>query len=233
MKLMVLVVEDEPNIAEFVSTMLNAQEGMRAIVASSGKEAKTLFYSAVPDIVLLDLGLPDIDGMELITEFRSKADTPVVILSARMEETEKVKALDLGADDYITKPFSTEELLARLRAVRRRFVANGSRTIYQCEELYIDLVHPEVRLKGERVNLTNTEYKILAHLAKHAGKVVTHESISREVWGPHHMSDSGNLRVNLMNIRRKIDPNSSNPKYIFTEPGMGYRLKDNEYKKNT
>lgn len=215
------MVEDEPNIANFIAPMINTREDFRAVVAENGADAKTVFYSIAPDIVLLDLGLPDMEGMNLIAEFRAKADTPVIVVSARMEESEKVKALDLGADDYITKPFGTEELLARIRSVRRRFVVNGANVFYRCGALHINLVHPEVNLDGKRVDLTNTEYKILSVLAKHTGKVVSHEAISREVWGPHYLGDTGNLHVNLMNIRRKIDPVASCPMYIFTEPGSG------------
>lgn len=233
MRTKVLVVEDERSIAAFLSTMLEAK-GFSVITAETGKEAKIMFASRVPDVVLLDLGLPDMDGKEIIRYIREQAesDTPIIVVSARIEEGEKVAALDLGVDDYITKPFGTEELAARVRRVLRRSVSCGNSKIYQRGDLYVDMEKWTVTLDGKRVDLTPTQMKILFCLIENAGRVVLHKDLCKKVWGPH-SSDNSTLRVNMVNIRRKLEASAMRPKYIMTEPGVGYMIMDNEYKKKT
>jgi len=226
-KPLVLVIEDEDAICNFISAVLTAND-YQVIQAKTGKQGLSLFSSHAPDVVLLDLGLPDIDGVEVLKSIRQWSKTPVVVVSARGHEREKVAALDFGADDYIVKPFGTSELLARIRTAIRHSPQSIGGKIFCDEkitigELEIDYGKRAVSLSGERIHLTPVEYKILALLSKNAGKVLTHDYIMREIWGLYG-SDSHTLRVNMANIRRKIETNPGAPKYILTEMGVGYRM---------
>jgi two-component system KDP operon response regulator KdpE len=226
-KPLVLVVEDEDAICNFISAVLTSND-YQVVKAKTGKEGLSLFTSHAPDIVLLDLGLPDIDGAEVLKSIRQWSETPVIVVSARGHEREKVAALDFGADDYIVKPFGTSELLARIRtAIRHSSKAISGETIgdekITIGELEIDYGKRVVSLSGEKIHLTPVEYKILLLLSKNAGKVLTHDYIMKEIWGLYG-SDSHTLRVNMANIRRKIEANPGAPKYILTEMGVGYRM---------
>lgn len=224
---MVLVIEDENAISNFITAILNSN-GYQVMKSTTGKEGLAMVAAYSPDLILLDMGLPDIDGIEILRSIREWSKIPVVIVSARGHEREKVTALDLGADDYIVKPFGTSELLARIRTALRHspqslgIEANGSDK-FIVGELEVDYRKRLVQLAGKVVHLTPVEYKILALLAKNTGKVLTHDFIKREIWGLY-ASDSHTLRVNMANIRRKIEVNPGEPQYIITEMGVGYRM---------
>ena len=225
----ILIVEDEKSISGFIRAIL-ITNGYDVLMASSGMEAFTMISSHCPDLILLDLGLPDIDGMQIITAVRKWTQMPIIVVSARSFERDKVEALDAGADDYITKPFGAPELLARIRvAIRhgRRPLGSGagvSPDMFRAKDLTIDYNKHQVLIGGENRHLTLNEFRIVSLLAKHAGKVLTYDFIKKELWGP--LSKGGNqiLRVNMANIRRKIEENPAEPKYIFTEVGVGYRM---------
>lgn len=225
----ILVVEDEKSIAHFISTVLN-NNGYEAIRACTGQQALSMVSSHCPDLMILDLGLPDMDGMDLLRQIRSWSNLPVVVVSARSHERDKVTALDLGADDYLTKPFGTAELLARVRTAIRhtRTVSTNSEIAregtYTVGDLVVDFNKHQALVKGENVKLTLSEFRIVSLLAKHAGKVLTYDYIMKELWGPRAGSDNQILRVNMANIRRKIEDNPAEPKYLFTEVGVGYRI---------
>ncbi|MBE6940299.1 MAG: response regulator transcription factor [Ruminococcaceae bacterium] len=229
----ILVVEDEQSISGSISAILSSA-GYDSLVARSGEEAITMVTSHCPDLVLLDLGLPDKDGMEVLKSIRQWSSLPVVIVSARSHEREKVEALDSGADDYITKPFGSSELLARIRtALRHTRTTLGNSQIAQSGkftvgDLTIDYDKHQVLMHGENTKLTVNEYKIVALLGKYAGKVLTYDFIIRELWGPKAKNDNQILRVNMANIRRKIEPTPGHPQYIFTEVGVGYRMREDE-----
>ena len=228
----ILVVEDEKSIAHFISSVLSAN-GYEAMQARSGSEALSMISSHCPDLIILDLGLPDMDGLEILRQLRSWSSLPVVVVSARSHEKDKVTALDLGADDYLTKPFGTDELLARVRtAIRHTRTASGNDEIaqkgtYTVRELTIDYNKHQVLKNGQNVRLTLSEFRIVALLGKYAGKVLTYDFIIRELWGPRASGDNQILRVNMANIRRKIEKNPAEPEYLFTEVGVGYRLAEN------
>ena len=228
----ILVVEDEKSIAHFISTVL-ANNGYEAMQARSGSEAISMISSHCPDLIILDLGLPDMDGLDILRQLRSWSSLPVVVVSARAHEKDKVTALDLGADDYLTKPFGTDELLARVRtAIRHTRTASGNDEIaqkgtYTVRELTIDYNKHQVLKNGQNVRLTLSEFRIVALLGKYAGKVLTYDFIIRELWGPRASGDNQILRVNIANIRRKIEKNPAEPEYLFTEVGVGYRLAEN------
>ena len=228
----ILVVEDEKSIAHFISTVL-ANNGYEAMQARSGSEAISMISSHCPDLIILDLGLPDMDGLDILRQLRSWSSLPVVVVSARAHEKDKVTALDLGADDYLTKPFGTDELLARVRtAIRHTRTASGTDEIahkgtYTVRELTIDYNKHQVLKNGQNVRLTLSEFRIVALLGKYAGKVLTYDFIIRELWGPRASGDNQILRVNMANIRRKIEKNPAEPEYLFTEVGVGYRLAEN------
>ena len=200
------------------------------IMAQTGAEAYSLITSQCPDVVLLDLGLPDMDGMKILKSVREWSAMPVIVVSARTHERDKVEALDLGADDYITKPFGTSELLARIRTAIRHtrtacFNQNGAASgLFVSGDLTIDYDKHRVYKEGKDVGLTQNEYKIVSLLGKYAGKVMTYDYIIKEIWGPNMKSDNRILRVNMANIRRKIEKNPAEPQYIFTEVGVGYRI---------
>ena len=229
----VLIVEDEQSISSFIAAVLEAN-GYDALTARTGSEAVSAITSHCPDVILLDLGLPDMDGLEILRQLRSWSSLPVVVVSARSHEREKVTALDLGADDYLTKPFGTDELLARVRtAIRHTRTASGNDEIaqkgtYSVGELVIDYNKHQVLVRGENVKLTLSEFRIVALLGKHAGKVLTYDAIIKELWGPRAGSGNQILRVNMANIRRKIERNPAEPEYLFTEVGVGYRLAEGE-----
>ena len=228
----ILVVEDEKSIAHFISTVL-ANNGYEAMQARSGSEAISMISSHCPDLIILDLGLPDMDGLDILRQLRSWSSLPVVVVSARAHEKDKVTALDLGADDYLTKPFGTDELLARVRtAIRHTRTASGNDEIaqkgtYTVRELTIDYNKHQVLKNGQNVRLTLSEFRIVALLGKYAGKVLTYDFIIRELWGPRASGDNQILRVNMANIRRKIEKNPAEPEYLFTEVGVGYRRAEN------
>ena len=229
----ILVVEDEKSIAHFISSVLYAN-GYEAMQARSGSEALSMISSHGPDLIILDLGLPDMDGLEILRQLRSWSSLPVVVVSARSHEKDKVTALDLGADDYLTKPFGTDELLARVRtAIRHTRTASGNDEIaqkgtYTVGELTIDYNKHQVLKNGRNVRLTLSEFRIVALLGKYAGKVLTYDFIMKELWGPRAGGDNQILRVNMANIRRKIEKNPAEPEYLFTEVGVGYRLAECE-----
>jgi two-component system KDP operon response regulator KdpE len=220
----VLVVDDEPAIRRLLKTTLRPQ-GYQVVEAETGREALGQIRAENPDVLILDLGLPDIDGIELIRAIRAESQVPIIVLSIRGDDRGKVQALDLGADDYVTKPFSTEELLARIRAaLRHRLQAQGALPVFQCGELRVDLVKHLVTLQGTEVHLSRKEYDILAFLVAHAGRVVTHQQLLRAIWGRAYAAEVQYLRVYIRQLRQKIEPNPTQPRYILTESGIGYRL---------
>ena len=225
----ILVIEDEQNISNFISAILTAN-GYDVLVARNGTIAETMIASHCPDIIILDLGLPDMDGMKILQGVREWSAMPVIVVSARTQERDKVEALDLGADDYITKPFGTSELLARIRtAIRhtRSGIPNqpgGQTGVFKSGGLTIDYDKHRVFIDGVDAGLTQNEYKIVSLLGKYAGKVMTYDYIIKEIWGPNMKNDNRILRVNMANIRRKIEKNPAEPQYIFTEVGVGYRI---------
>ena len=227
----VLVVEDDKSIRNFFRTVLEANN-YDVIMANTGAEAYSMVTSQCPDVVILDLGLPDMDGMKILKSVREWSAMPIIVVSARTHERDKVEALDAGADDYITKPFGTSELLARIRTAIRH-----ARTAYLTPEgmqtgtfhsggLTIDYDKHRVYIDGRDANLTQNEYKLVSLLGKFAGKVLTYDYIIKEIWGPNMKNDNRILRVNMANIRRKIEKNPAKPEYIFTEVGVGYRIVD-------
>ncbi|MBO7423446.1 MAG: response regulator transcription factor [Oscillospiraceae bacterium] len=226
----ILIVEDERSISGFIKTVL-VSNGYEVVLAHSGTEAFSMVSSHCPDLVVLDLGLPDLDGMDIIEAIREWTQLPIIVVSARTLEKDKVEALDKGADDYITKPFSAAELLARVRVAirhtRASAIMSGSQK-YVSGDLTVDYDKHMVTVKGENCHLTQNEYKIVALLSRCAGKVLTYDFIMKELWGPQSRGSNQILRVNMANIRRKIEKNPANPKYIFTEVGVGYRMVEAE-----
>lgn len=231
-KLSVLVIEDEKSICDFIAKTLNASD-YKAVTAGSGKEGLAILTSALPDLVLLDLGLPDMDGIDIIKQTREWSSLPIIVISARVQEREKVAALDAGADDYITKPFGTDELLARIRTAIRHSnkivddKVNSTRP-YSARGLVVDFGKRLVTVEGKEIHLTRVEDKIVSMLAQNSGKVITYSSLIEQVWGPYADDNNRILRVNMANIRRKIEKNPGEPEYIFTELGVGYRMVEDE-----
>lgn len=221
----ILIVEDDKYIIHFLSVSFR-EENYGFQVAKSVKEAVSLFYANRPDVVILDLGLPDGDGMEVIERIREIADTPVIVVSARQEEDEKIRALDAGADDYVTKPFYMGELLARIRAALRKTEKHSreKETRFEDGDLCVDYGKRRVEVDGGEVHLTTIEYKILLLLIANRGKVLTHHYILKEIWGYAEGVESGTLRVFMATLRRKIEKNPSDPQHIITEVGVGYRF---------
>ncbi|HEX9013350.1 MAG TPA: response regulator [Anaerolineaceae bacterium] len=220
----ILIVDDETAIRRLLRSSFSAT-GYTTIEAASGKEALVMAVSSRPDLVVLDLGLPDISGLEVTRQLREWSQVPIIILTVRDKETDKIAALDAGADDYLTKPFGVGELLARIRAALRRITQPQQETTYQSGDLVVDLAQRVVMLKGEEVRLTPTEYDLLRQLVLNAGKVLTHHQLLRLVWGIAYENDLHILRVNMSNLRRKLEEDPSRPRYILTDPGVGYRLK--------
>jgi two-component system KDP operon response regulator KdpE len=222
--LRVLVVDDERAIRRFLHAALNAQN-YSVYEAGSGKEALNLVLAEKPDLIILDLGLPDLDGVEVTRQLREWSSIPIIILSVREQESDKINALDAGADDYLTKPFSSGELLARMRAALRHSAQKASAPIFEYDGLIVDLTRRLVRVGDDEISLTPTEYDLLRILVQNAGKVITHRHLLRQVWGSAYEVEAHLLRVNMSNLRRKIEPDPTRPRYIITEPGVGYRLR--------
>ena len=221
----VLIVDDEPQIRRFLRTSLSAH-GYRIIEASGGQEAMTLLATERPELVLLDLGLSDMDGLEVIRRLREWSTIPIIVVSVRGREAEKIAALDGGADDYVTKPFGMGELLARMRtALRHRLQAEADEPVFHSAGLSVDLMRRLVTIDGQEVKLTPKEYDLLRLLVIHAGKVITHRQLLREVWGPGAVHETHYLRVYIGQLRQKIEPDPAQPRYLLTEPGVGYRLR--------
>ena len=231
-KVSVLIIEDEKNICDFMSRTLLANDYKVQRVAT-GEEGLRVITSNLPDIIILDLGLPDMDGIDVLKKTREWSSIPIIIVSARSQEKEKVLALDLGADDYIVKPFGTNELLARIRTAIRHNnkMSNGktnSNRPYSAKGLIVDFEKRRVLVNDEEIHLTRMEYKIVSILAKNNGKVITYEMLINEIWGPYVDDNNRTLRVNMANIRRKIEKNPAEPLYILTEVGVGYRMIEDE-----
>jgi len=222
----VLVVDDEKAIQRFMKNALSSAE-FSVHISGGGKEALQDAIAFRPDLIILDLGLPDMDGMEVLRRLREWTQVPILILSVRDREDEKVKALDSGADDYVTKPFGMGELLARMRVALRKSTPQTPEPVYKVDGLEVDLEYRRVFVQGKEIQLTATEYDLLRLLVRHAGKVLTHNQILRQIWGPAYMEQPHLLRVNISNLRRKIEPEPNRPQYILTELGVGYRLKIN------
>ena len=220
----ILVVDDELPIQRFLRTALDTGE-FSLHQAENGHSALAAAAALRPDIILLDLGLPDMDGVEVIERIREWSQVPIIVLSVREREDDKVKALNAGADDYLTKPFGVGELLARIRAALRRSLQQVPEPVYRIEGLEVDLARRRVLANGEEMQLTPTEYELLRLLVTHAGKVLTHSQILKQIWGVAYMEQPHVLRVNISNLRRKIEKDPSRPRYILTEPGVGYRLR--------
>ena len=224
----VLVVDDEQQIRRFLRPALENQ-GCQVLEAETGRDALLQASTRNPEVILLDLGLPDMDGLDVLRELRQWFRGPVIILSARGDEAMKVQALDSGADDYLTKPFGVDELLARLRVALRRSQQAGQLADspeFRTGELRIDYVRRQVWAGEREVHLTPLEYKLFCTLAKHAGKVLTHQFLMREVWGQAYLQETHYLRIYMRQLRQKLEADSARPKYLITEPGVGYRLRD-------
>ena len=223
----ILVVDDEAAIRRFLHTILNAQE-FSLHQAETGHAALAAAATVRPDIILLDLGLPDLDGVEVIRRIREWSAVPIIVLSVREREDDKVKALDAGADDYLTKPFGISELLARIRVALRRSVQQVPEPLFTSGDLEVDLARRRVSVGGAEVQLTPTEYDLLRLLVSHSGRVMTHSQILKQIWGLAYLEQPHLLRVNISNLRHKIEADPSRPRHIVTEPGVGYRLKEGE-----
>lgn len=226
-KPLILVVEDDNSVKNLITTTLKAHD-YRYLSASNGEMAIMDASSHNPDIILLDLGLPDIDGIEVIRKIRSWSNVPIIVISARSEDTDKIEALDAGADDYLTKPFSVEELLARLRVTQRRLLMmkteSGEKSVFINGELRIDYAAGCAFLAGEELHLTPIEYKLLCLLSRNAGKVLTHTYITQNIWGSNWENNVASLRVFMATLRKKIENRNDSPQYIQTHIGVGYRM---------
>lgn len=222
-----LLIEDDKSDVISITNLLETN-GYKVTAALTGNEGLSLAASLCPDVILLNLGLPDMDGYKVLQQLRSWSNIPIIILSTRCEEAEKVMALDSGADDYVTKPFGTEELLARIRTALRRQRPRIPDRIYKARELEINFDKRLVRLAGKEIHMTQIEYQLLTLLAEHSGKIVNYNDIMNTIWGPYIDNNNQILRVNMANIRRKIEKNPSKPEYIYTRVGVGYRMLENE-----
>ena len=222
----VVVIEDEPQIRKFLRATLEGQ-GYRLFEATTGADGVIEVGSRQPDVVIIDLGLPDMDGLDVIRRVREWTDVPIIVLSARGQERDKVTALDAGADDYVSKPFGAGELLARIR-VALRHTAGASHeldeAVFKVRDLRVDLLRRQVFMAEKEIHLTPIEYKLLTTLVRHAGKVVTHQQLLREVWGPSHTEQAHYARVYMAHLRHKLETEPARPRYLLTEPGVGYRL---------
>jgi len=231
LKSTIIVIEDEKSICNFIETTLTAHS-YKVITASNGQEGLSFITSYFPDLILLDLGLPDMDGMDIIKQVRNWSMIPIIVISARTQEQEKVLALDSGSDDYITKPFGTSELLARIRTALRHHqggVLVQNEPVYSYDDLIINFSKRLVTLNGQEIHLTQIEYKLVSLLAQNSGRVLTYDYIINHIWGPY--ADNNNnqiLRVNMAHIRRKLEKNPAEPNYIFTEIGVGYRMRESQ-----
>ncbi len=224
---LILVVEDEPQMLKFLRASLGAH-GYRLVESVTAADGIAQAAARTPDVILLDLGLPDLDGLDVAARIREWTRTPIIVISARGQDEDKIRALDAGADDYLTKPFSVGELLARIRVALRHTAGTGSSaepSVFRAGELSVDLASRQVLAGGAEVHLTPTEYKLLALLVRHAGRVVTHRQLLKEVWGPSHVEHTEYLRVFMGQLRHKLEREPARPRYIMNEPGVGYRLK--------
>lgn len=222
-KYKILSIDEEKEVQYYLKRMF-LQKGYKFFAAQSGRDGMTQITNGYPDLVLLDLVLPDMDGIEIIKKVRSVSDCPMIVVSSKGKEKDKVLALDAGADDYVTKPFGSEELMARIRCALRYRRKYGSRNVYECENLKVDFERRLVLIEGKQIHLTPIEYRIIEYLTMNSGKVVTYQMLLEKIWGPYASENNKILRVNMTNIRRKIKDNPAEPKYIFTEPGVGYRM---------
>jgi two-component system, OmpR family, KDP operon response regulator KdpE len=225
---LILLIEDELSVHKFLGASLSAH-GFRLLDAETGKDGLARAADYNPDVILLDLGLPDMDGLEVTRRLREWSAVPIIVLSARGHEKDKIDALDAGADYYLTKPFSTGELLARIRVALRhsvRLADSSSQPVFIVGDLRVDLAGRHVFVGDKEVHLTPTEYKLMTVLVRYAGRVLTHQQLLKEVWGQHHTQDTHYLRVHLAQLRRKIEPNAAQPRYLLTETGVGYRFAD-------
>lgn len=221
-----IVIEDEAQIRRFLRTTL-ASEGYQVIEAETGKQGLIEAATRKPDLIILDLGLPDMDGVEVIKALRAWSSVPIIILSARSQESDKISALDAGADDYLVKPFSAGELLARIRVALRHVssAANGEEEgVFSVDELKVDMIHRKITVSGAEVHLTPIEYRLLTVLVKHAGKVLTHRLLLNEVWGPNYVERAHYLRIYMGTLRHKLEQDPARPRFLLTEVGVGYRL---------
>ncbi|HEX9778533.1 MAG TPA: response regulator [Geopsychrobacteraceae bacterium] len=226
-KTLILLIEDEPQMRRFLRVSLQSQ-GYRLIEAETGSDGLVQVASRQPAIILLDLGLPDIDGLEVTEKLREWTTTPIIVISAREQERDKVRALDAGADDYLTKPFGADELLARIRVSlrhRARQEAGQDTPVFQAGKLQVDFNKRQVLLDGEEIHLTPLEYRLLTTLIRHADKVVTHTHLLREVWGPRQANQVQYLRVYMAQLRQKLEDDPARPRFFINEPGIGYRFK--------
>jgi two-component system, OmpR family, KDP operon response regulator KdpE len=222
---LILLIEDEPQMRRFLRIALQG-EGYRLIEAATGHDGLREAASRNPSVVLLDLGLPDIDGIEVARMLRQWSAVPIIVLSARGQEDDKVRALDAGADDYLTKPFGAGELMARIRVALRHAGAHApDEPVFSIGSLTVDMAMRRVTVDEVNVHLTPTEYKLLAVLVRHAGKVITHGQLMREVWGPAYANQTHYLRIYMAQLRHKLEPDPARPRYFMNEPGVGYRLK--------
>jgi two-component system KDP operon response regulator KdpE len=225
---LILIVEDDPQLRRFLRTALGVQD-YRLVEAETVREALIAATTHNPELILLDIGLPDGDGIDLTRRVREWSRVPIIVISARGREDDKVAALDAGADDYLTKPFGVNELLARIRVALRHAVAAAASTdapVLEIGPLHLDFARREVKVGGAEVHLTPLEYRLLALLAQNPGKVLTHRQILKEVWGPGAVSETHYLRVFIAQLRRKIEPDPARPRLLLTEPGVGYRMRD-------
>jgi two-component system, OmpR family, KDP operon response regulator KdpE len=222
----IIVIEDEVQIRRFLRTALTS-EGYKVIEAETGKQGLTEATTRKPDLIILDLGLPDMDGVEVAKELRTWSSVPVIILSARSQESDKISALDAGADDYLVKPFGVGELLARIRVALRHVSStpNGEEEgVFSVDELKVDMIHRKITVSGAEVHLTPIEYRLLTVLVKHAGKVLTHRLLLKEVWGPNYVERAHYLRIYMGILRHKLEKDPARPRFLLTEVGVGYRL---------
>jgi two-component system KDP operon response regulator KdpE len=219
----VLIIDDESAIRRFLRTSLEAH-GYEIVDAATGEDGILMAVNARPDLIILDLGLPGISGMEVTRRLREWSETPIIVLSVRDRDSDKIEALDAGADDYVTKPFSVGELTARMRVAMRHARQEESEPVFTCGDLRVDLTARQVFLNGDEVQLTPTEYDLLKVMIQYAGRVLTHQQLLREVRGVGYQTETHLLRVHVSNLRRKLEPDPANPRYIVTEPGVGYRL---------
>ena len=222
----VVLIEDEPPIRRFLRATLTGQ-GYRLFEASNGADGIVEVGARQPDVVIVDLGLPDMDGIDVIRRLREWTNVPVIVLSARGQERDKVTALDAGADDYVSKPFGAGELLARIRVALRHTAGashEGDDAVFKVGDLRVDLLHRQVSVGEREIHLTPIEYKLLTTLVRHAGKVVTHQHLLRDVWGPAHTEQAHYVRVYMAHLRHKLEAEPARPRYLLTEPGAGYRL---------
>ena len=226
-KIKILLIEDDISVISFLSAALSGN-GYRIICAQTGREGLSLAASHCPHVILLYLGLPDMDGLQVMKLLRNWSQIPVIIISSHSSEEDKVIALDLGADDYLTKPFGTKELMARIRTSLRRGRILPVNNTYRALNLEIDFDKHVIRQADRMVHLTQIEYQLLTLLAKNSGRVLTYHQIMNAIWGPYTDNNNQILRVNMANIRRKIEPNPAQPQYVFTEVGIGYRMRENE-----